>query len=466
MIALMALAFASPPDAEALDAFLRSHAESGTFVGAARVEAGGEVLLDATYGDVADRAVCRIGSVSKSFTAAALMALVGKGLVELDDPVQRYVPELRDRLDGEGPTLRHLLQHRGGLSEPMVNPWMAPPPDFQAYLAVVGPQVEVEAAPGARMRYSNFGYTLLARVVAVVGQGTYEEVLRREILDPLDLADTGLNPDEARLIRGRLASPLGLIDAQAALPRVIAYDYRWPYAGDGGLSSTTADLAAFARGLREPGLLSDEVRATMLTPHPDDPTALGFIRRDHHAWHNGALVPLGIYAYLRWSPDDDVVVALCGSPTITDVSVEWGPAAESVLAGEPSDLRVSASPFGWIAAASVLRLSWLVGLLGIGLAGAVGGRRSTRISAMVGGAGVSLLGLGLVGPWHGVVGAVLAIALGGGRWAVQRPTEWGRWGWNGLFAAVPILLAAGVLTVLLALMDGYVENIWSLGVGS
>ena len=455
-------ASAAEPDVDALDAFLAERAAAGDFVGRVRVEGeGGEVLLARDYGAVPPGARCRIGSVSKPFTAAALHVLHARGALSLDDPITRWVPEVEERLDPPAPTLRDLAVHRGGLSEVVVNPWARPPEDAEAWLGLATLLLRTEAAPGARQRYSNTGYQLLSVAVGRAGGGTYAEVLHETVLAPLGLEDTGLRKGEVELA-GHLHTPLGLVASQRALPRLLVHDHRWPVGGDGGLSSAPRDMARLARALRDGTLLPDAVRARLLEPGADGEQAAGWVRTgEGRLWHNGALVPLGIYAYLRWSVEEPTVVALCGTPTISDVDPEWRVAVEAALSGAPRPVQVRTSPFGWLALVSVLRLHQLLALLGVVLAAAAGGPAAVRIGAIGAGAGLAVLGAGLTHPALGLAALAVAVVLGGLRWGLAPPASSG-----GIGAVLTAVAGVGLVLIGLAglgLLEAFawlLERVW------
>ena len=450
------------PDVAAVDALLADHAARGTFVGAIRVVRGDAVLLDRVYGPAPPSPVCRVGSVSKPFTAVTAVALADAGVWSLDDPIGRWVPEVAAALGEDGPSIRALLGHRGGLSEPVANPW-APPPTWEGIARLLVPSLRREAPDFARHRYSNFGYVLVARGIEVAAGEPFFAVVDARVSRPLGLRDTGLHPEPGRALAGHLVTPIGLVDARRALPRLLPYDYRSPYGGDGALSSTPADLVTFAAAIRDGRLLSDAGRAALVTPPDGEDYALGWGRDGAHVWHNGALVPLGAYAWLRWSTDDDVIVALCASPTVHEARPEWGRAVEAALRGEPAVVEVRPSVFGWIAAASALRVHTALGLLGLVVAGAVGGSRAVRVGAVGIGVGAAALGFGLTAGWAGLVGAALAVGLGVARHAWRPTSEWGGLGW--IFGGLGLTAAAAGLGGL-ALLEGFawlLENLWSLG---
>ena len=137
----------------------------------------------------------RIASMSKAFTALAILRLRDAGKVALDAPADTYVPELRGWRyptgDSPRPTVRNLLTHTSGFVED--NPWG----DRQQVLsegeftAMLRAGVPFARAPGLAMEYSNFGYATLGRIVTNVSGLPYQDYIRREIMAPLGMASTG-----------------------------------------------------------------------------------------------------------------------------------------------------------------------------------------------------------------------------------------------------------------------------------
>jgi len=153
--------------------------------------------------------VFRIASMTKSFTAAAVLALRDDGALALDDPAEEYVPELRGmRLataDSPLISIRHLLTMTAGF--PTDDPWGdrqqgTPAEEFSEFLSG---GVSFAWAPGTRFEYSNLGYAILGRVVAAAAGSGYPEFVRDRLLRPLGLSRTGFEAADfptAQLARG------------------------------------------------------------------------------------------------------------------------------------------------------------------------------------------------------------------------------------------------------------------------
>ena len=136
----------------------------------------------------------RIASMTKSFTALAILKLRDAGKLSLQDPVSKYLPEFRDlklpTVDSPAITVQHLLTMSPGFPED--NPWgdrqLARSVD--ELKAFVRSGVSFSNAPGVAFEYSNFAYALLGQIISVVAREPYQRMITREILDPLGMRDT------------------------------------------------------------------------------------------------------------------------------------------------------------------------------------------------------------------------------------------------------------------------------------
>lgn len=171
----------------------------GVIVDGALVHTGAAGLRDVDANAPLDtRAVFRIASMTKSFTALAILKLRDDGRLSLDDPVERYVPELKalpyPTTDAPRITIRHLLTHSAGFPED--NPWgdrqLAIGEDAMDALLRQG--IPFANVPGVAYEYSNFGFAILGRIVSVASGTPYRDYLQREILAPLNLTSTTLEP--------------------------------------------------------------------------------------------------------------------------------------------------------------------------------------------------------------------------------------------------------------------------------
>jgi CubicO group peptidase (beta-lactamase class C family) len=183
----------------------------------------------------------RIASMTKSFTAMAILKLRDEGKLSLDDPAAKYVPELAALVypttDSPRITIRDLLTHAEGFPED--NPWgdrqMAIPDKVMGEWMKAG--IPFSTAPGTAFEYSNYGFAILGRIVANVSGKPYSEYIRTHILLPLGMRNSGFDIPSEHKVQG----------------------YRWedgtwkaePILGDGsfgpmgGIWTTVPDLARY-----------------------------------------------------------------------------------------------------------------------------------------------------------------------------------------------------------------------------
>ena len=194
-----------------------------------------------------ERTVFRIASMSKSFTASAVMLLRDEGMLALDDPASAYLPELAGWDNGAadaGPlTIRHLLTMTAGF--PTDDPWGdrqqgLPLAEFGALLYR---GVGFNWAPGTRFEYSNLGYAILGAVVTAASGVPYDEFVRTRLLAPLGMSRTGFAAQE--FPRAELA--LGYRRGRGGWEE-LPFDPYGAFAPMGGVFSCVADLATWTSG--------------------------------------------------------------------------------------------------------------------------------------------------------------------------------------------------------------------------
>jgi CubicO group peptidase (beta-lactamase class C family) len=148
-------------------------------------------------------------SITKSFTAIAIMQLRDRGKLSLDDPAVRYVPELRDV---HGPvdavTIRHLLAHSGGFRGPTFpwagdKPWHPFEPAKWSQIAAMLPYTELLFPPGSRHRYSNLGIVFLGQIIERLSGDDYEVYVDKNILKPLGMHRSYFDRAPYHLVRHR-----------------------------------------------------------------------------------------------------------------------------------------------------------------------------------------------------------------------------------------------------------------------
>lgn len=243
----------------------------------------------ATGDDVPVDGQVRIASNTKTFTATVVLQLVGEGAVELDEPIETYLPGLvrGEGIDGSAITVRQLLQHTSGL--PNYTTHMDPDP-FATRDVYVPQREHTDVAfaqpalfePGAQWSYSNTNYTVLGMLVEkVTGRPMAEQVTER-IIEPLNLEHTYVPGPGERELRG--PHPRGFHpDASGELADITELDPSVAGAA-GDIVSTPSDLLAFFRALIGGELLGAAEQAELVTlvdlpeEYPGDGYGLGVTR--------------------------------------------------------------------------------------------------------------------------------------------------------------------------------------------
>lgn len=314
--------------ARAVDAFFTSAADKDQFAGSVIALDGGNVVLEKGYGP-ADRAdgrangpdtLFRIGSVSKQFTASAILALVADGKLQVTDPISKFFPEYpAENLakDGTAVTLHHLLSHTSGLPDGASTDYFKD----HAWFSVMDPNEVKNAAmllpmagvPGASYVYSNYNYLLLGLVVEKVSGKSYEAFLHERFFAPLEMNDTGTLLPADKLPRAAVGyykqgkSFKTLNDEEDFVDRDVTLAF-----GAGQIYSTVRDLARWDRALASGQALPAAQQSLLFTPNLDD-YGYGWVMQKYQGtplqWHNGALSPLGFSAFVARVPSKDRFVA-------------------------------------------------------------------------------------------------------------------------------------------------------------
>lgn len=219
-------------------------------VGCANAEEGREAAPETQY---------RIGSITKTFTTVAVMQLREEGALDLDDPLDRHLPETA----GRAPTLRRLLSHSSGLQrEPPGEMWESMESPSTDELLARAAEAEQVLPPQTRHHYSNLGFALLGEVVARVSGAPYREYVDARILQPLGLERTTWAPVEPAA-QGYFVDPYSSVVRPEAEPDIRGV------ASAGQLWSTVVDLCRWAAFLAEgsPGVLSARALSELWFPH-------------------------------------------------------------------------------------------------------------------------------------------------------------------------------------------------------
>jgi CubicO group peptidase (beta-lactamase class C family)/lysophospholipase L1-like esterase len=236
------------------------------------VSESGQVVLQRAFGmadlehAVPNRpdTIFEAGSISKQFTAAAVLLLARDGKLSLDDPVTKYIPELPDY--AAPVTIRQMLHHTSGLRDWGSVAWIGGwPRGKRAYthahvLDILGHQRALNFPPGTRWSYTNSGYNLAVMLVSRVAGEPFAEFTRKRIFEPLGMARTSWRDDYTRIVKDR---------AVAYAKAGATYTADMPFEdvhGNGGLLTTVGDLLRWNENFVDPKVGDRAFVDEMTTP--------------------------------------------------------------------------------------------------------------------------------------------------------------------------------------------------------
>ena len=306
------LAHARGQDVARMDQIVRSYVD-GSFMGTVLVARGDQVILSKGYGSAdlewkvpnAPDTKFRLGSVTKQFTAAAILLLEERGKLSITDPVKKYLPDAPAAWDKI--TIFNLLTHTSGI------PNFTSFPDYAKLepFATTAEQLvarfrdkPLDFEPGQRWSYSNSGYVLLSYLIERISGTTYEAFLRDNIFTPLGMTNTGYDSNSAVILH--CAS--GYVFTNNHFENAGYVNMTVPQ-GAGALYSTTEDLLKWERGLFGGKVLRASSLAKMTTPFKNDYAfglsvdTVGGYKVIHH---DGGIE--GFNTDLAYYPDDKLTV--------------------------------------------------------------------------------------------------------------------------------------------------------------
>jgi CubicO group peptidase (beta-lactamase class C family) len=321
LAAWLLVCVALPARADTIDDYLARQMQQLRLPGLAlAIVRDGKVETIRTYGKanlehgvpVTPDTVFELGSLTKQFTAVAVMMLVEDGKLRLDDSIATHLPEVPEAW--RGITVRHLLTHSSGLREYLSIPGL---PDRAHALShremtrLFAGRIELEFQPGETWAYSNTGYLLLGDIIERASGHSYWEFLRARVFAPAGMHATRSSEPRA-VIRDRAAGygwSHGALEKRSPLSEN-AYSA-------GAITSTIADMTRWAIALDAGGLISTASRDRIWTPltvrrGPVPPFSYGFgwvidRERGHRAVFHSGGTP-GFSSAIRHYPDDGVTV--------------------------------------------------------------------------------------------------------------------------------------------------------------
>jgi CubicO group peptidase (beta-lactamase class C family) len=293
--------------------------------------------------------IFEVGSVSKQFTAAAVLLLARDGKLSLDDKVRKHIPEMPDV--AADITIRQMLNHTAGLRDwgnlAAIAGW---PRTTRVHthahvLDIVSRQRMLNFEPGTRWSYSNTGYNLAAILVSRVSAMSFADFTRARIFEPLGMKDTSWRDDHTRIVKRRA---IAYGEQKAVFSTLMPFEN---VHGNGGLLTTVGDLLKWNANFANPVVgdarfVADMERRTRFNDGREHEYALGLYvdtyRGRREVDHSGGTA--GYVAHLSRYPEHGVSVAVMCNVTsgnatnsakaIADLLLPPGRAADSP-ASEP-----------------------------------------------------------------------------------------------------------------------------------
>jgi len=331
--------------AQKADELVNAYMKLGGFSGSVLVSQNGKKILSKGYGmanyelDVPNKpdTKFRIGSVTKQFTATAVMQLAERGALKLEDPLSKYVPEYpKDVADKI--TIHHLLTHTSGIFN------YTRDPEFFKNMRVKMSLTELIAKfkdkpldfePGTKFNYSNSGYILLTVIVEKASGKPYEQFLKENIFQPLGMNNTGYDYTEP-ILKNRAA---GYGYEGGKIKNADYLDMSLP-AGAGALYSTTEDLYLWDRALYTEKLVKKATMDKIFTTDKNN-YAYGWIVDEQfkhkRITHNGGIN--GFNSHIARFVNDDVCIVVL-SNRIPSAASKIGKDLAAILFGEKYELPV------------------------------------------------------------------------------------------------------------------------------
>ncbi len=299
-----------------VDRYVQNYVRAGAFSGAVLVARHGTIVLERAYGmanyelSVPNTIDTRfhIASITKTFTAAAILQLAERGKLNVTDPIAKYIP---DYPQGAEITIHNLLAHSSGIPDVNDIPGydtIARVPHTVPSLVALFRDLPLAFAPGSRYNYSNSEYILLAHLIEQISGMSYGAYLEQNLFRPAGLVATAHDSNAASLVPQRASGyvPVGA----TGITNAPFLDWS-NKTGSGSLYSTVEDLWRWDRALHAGKVLTPQSVALMFTPQLGD-VGYGWMvgqRLNRRVLRMSGNSP-GFSSEIQNYPDDDLVVVV------------------------------------------------------------------------------------------------------------------------------------------------------------
>ncbi|HEX9800237.1 MAG TPA: serine hydrolase domain-containing protein [Thermoanaerobaculia bacterium] len=240
-----------------IDAIVAPLDEAGLVSGVILVARGDEILFQQAYGfanwelRTPNSASTRFGiaSITKTLTGTLVDLLVAAGRLDLETPVEKYLPGFPRGSNGGVPTVGQLLEHRAGVPHRVTNEIEETEPLRSTDIVERVRSAGLLFEPGAQRRYSSAGYTCLARVIEVVEERPFEDVLAARVFAPARMTSATSETGQRLMDRRAMPYRLGAEERSVVVKTAPHKDLRF-LTGAGSVYATAEDLLRFVRALR------------------------------------------------------------------------------------------------------------------------------------------------------------------------------------------------------------------------
>ncbi len=272
---LPTILFCQENTAAAIEKYMQAQHDINQFSGTVLISKNDTVLFKKAYGFADyDQKIkntidtkFQLASVTKQFTATAILQLVQEGKLSLNDPLSRFIP---DYPKADQVTIHMLLSHSSGLAMGFKNIAISTLSADSAYNEIKKMPYEFE--PGTNTAYSNIGYFLLAKIIESVSGEKYSSYLQKHIFEKAGMYNSGVITNEA-LIPNKAKNYIKEQDRYVNNP-YINWDINY---GHDGVYATVDDLALWDKALYGTSILSEKMKQLMFTPYNTQNWGYGFV---------------------------------------------------------------------------------------------------------------------------------------------------------------------------------------------
>jgi CubicO group peptidase (beta-lactamase class C family) len=317
LVTVLSVATRAQDLAPKADEIVNAYVKQAKFSGSVLIAKGGKVVLSKGYGMAnyelevpnTPQTRFRLGSITKQFTSMAIAQLVERGLVNIEDPITKYLPDF-PKETGDKVTVYHLLTHTSGIpsftnfkdyQQIKMNPFSGE--KLIAWLK----DKPLEFTPGEKFNYNNSGYFLLGYMIEKVSGKSYEQYLKENIFEPLGMKNTGYDHNK-EIMKNRAA---GYTAKGKEIENAEFIDMTVP-GGAGALYSTAEDLYLWDRALYTEKLVKKSTLEKIYTPFKSN-YAWGWVVNEQYGHkritHGGGIDGFNT-TIVRFVNDDICIIAL------------------------------------------------------------------------------------------------------------------------------------------------------------